>query len=190
MAIDGDFLYVADTDNQLIRKIDLKNKMVTTIAGTGTIEGFDGAGGDAFENFPALAVGFVARRGRKTFYCDGWLASDLAFGFENESKSNLTPELAGKRAIDGTIGESAFAQPSGIASDGKNLFVADSESNIIREINFQKETVETLVGGDLYDFGDEDGEGDDVRLAASVRRGDLRRSGFACRHIQSQNQSS
>src|SRR6185369_797608 len=55
-------------------------------------------------------------------------------------------------------------QPSGIASDGKNLFVADSESNIIRRIDVQKETVETLVGGDLYVFGDTDGEGDDVRL--------------------------
>jgi hypothetical protein len=66
--------------------------------------------------------------------------------------------------IDGKITEAAFAQPSGIASDGKNLFVADSESNIIRQINFQNETVETLVGGDLFDFGDEDGEGDEVRL--------------------------
>ena len=28
----------------------------------------------------------------------------------------------------------------------------------------QKETVETLVGGDLFEFGDTDGEGDDVRL--------------------------
>ncbi|MEO8072812.1 MAG: hypothetical protein ABI686_06165, partial [Acidobacteriota bacterium] len=66
--------------------------------------------------------------------------------------------------LDGKIGESAFAQPSGIVSDGKNLFVADSESNIIREIDFQKETVKTLVGGDLFDFGDIDGEEDDVRL--------------------------
>src|SRR5262249_52071936 len=45
-----------------------------------------------------------------------------------------------------------------------HLFVADSEANIIREIDLQKETVETLVGGDLFEFGDKDGEGDDVRL--------------------------
>ena len=80
---------------------------------------------------------------------------------------NLLEPYAGttqEARLDGKLGTSAFAQPSGIASDGKNLFVADSESNIIREINFQKETVETLVGGDLFDFGDEDGKGDDVRL--------------------------
>jgi hypothetical protein len=82
-------------------------------------------------------------------------------------EKNLIEPYAGTRAearLDGKIEESAFAQPSGIVSDGKNLFVADSESNIIREIDFQKETVETLVGGDLFEFGDMDGEGDDVRL--------------------------
>ncbi len=44
------------------------------------------------------------------------------------------------------------------------MFVADSESNIIREIDMQSAQVETLVGGDLFQFGDKDGEGDDVRL--------------------------
>ena len=82
-------------------------------------------------------------------------------------ESKIVEPYAGTRweaRTDGKIGEAAFAQPSGIVSDGKNLFVADSESNIIRAIDFQKETVETLVGGDLFDFGDVDGEGDDVRL--------------------------
>ena len=54
--------------------------------------------------------------------------------------TNLLEPYAGTRAearYDGAIKEAAFAQPSGIASDGKQLFVADSESNIIREINFQ-----------------------------------------------------
>ena len=35
MALDGDTLYVADTENHLIREIDLKSKTVKTIAGTG-----------------------------------------------------------------------------------------------------------------------------------------------------------
>ncbi|HXH68851.1 MAG TPA: hypothetical protein VNI60_00750, partial [Pyrinomonadaceae bacterium] len=82
-------------------------------------------------------------------------------------EKNTVEPYAGTRGearLDGKIEESAFAQPSGIVSDGKNLFVADSESNIIREIDFQKETVETLVGGDLFEFGDKDGKGDNVRL--------------------------
>jgi sugar lactone lactonase YvrE len=35
MALDGDSLYVADTENHLIRRVDLKTRTVETIAGTG-----------------------------------------------------------------------------------------------------------------------------------------------------------
>ena len=65
---------------------------------------------------------------------------------------------------DGSLLEAGFAQPSGITSDGKKLYIADSESNIIREIDPASGQVETLVGGDLFEFGDVDGAGDDVRL--------------------------
>lgn len=51
-----------------------------------------------------------------------------------------------------------------MTTDGKNLFVADSESNIIRAIDLTSGRVKTLVGGDLFEFGDAEGSGDDVRL--------------------------
>ena len=41
---------------------------------------------------------------------------------------------------------------------------ADSESNIIRAIDLGLGNVQTLVGGDLFEFGDVDGKGDNVRL--------------------------
>jgi hypothetical protein len=66
--------------------------------------------------------------------------------------------------LDGPLLEAGFAQPSGITADGKKLYVADSESNIIRAIDLASGQVETLVGGDLFEFGDVDGAGDDVRL--------------------------
>ncbi len=39
-----------------------------------------------------------------------------------------------------------FAQPSGLAFIGNDLFVADSESNIIRKIDLEKESVVTTRG--------------------------------------------
>jgi hypothetical protein len=66
--------------------------------------------------------------------------------------------------LDGTLLQAGFAQPSGIATNGKALYVADSEANIIREIDLAAGSVKTLVGGDLFEFGDVDGKGDDVRL--------------------------
>ena len=50
-------------------------------------------------------------------------------------KSRLLPARVAKRAWMVHLLEAGFAQPSGIATDGKNLYVADSESNIIRAID-------------------------------------------------------
>ena len=64
-------------------------------------------------------------------------------------------------------GFASFAQPSGLTSDGKRLFVADSEGSTVRAVPFDPTgKVETLVGltGTLFDFGDVDGTGRDVRL--------------------------
>ncbi len=67
--------------------------------------------------------------------------------------------------LDGARGEAGFAQPSGLAGDGRTLYVADSESNIIRAIGTGAGgEVLTLAGGDLFEFGDRDGRGDEVRL--------------------------
>mgnify|MGYP003693931561 CR=1 FL=1 len=66
--------------------------------------------------------------------------------------------------LDGPLLEAGFAQPSGLATDGKNLYVADSESNIIRAHDLSDGQVRTLVGGDLFEFGDVDATGNDVRL--------------------------
>ena len=40
---------------------------------------------------------------------------------------------------DGPLTEARFAQPSGITSDGKVLYTADSEANVIREIGWQRQ---------------------------------------------------
>ncbi len=162
LALDGDKLYVADTENNLIRRVDLKTKKVDTIGGTGNLDDFTGAGGIADKT--AISSPWDLSVVGKNLYI-AMAGSHQIWRMDLEK--NLLEPYAGTRAearLDGKIDESAFAQPSGIVSDGKHLFVADSESNIIREIDFQKETVETLVGGDLFDFGDIDGAEDDVRL--------------------------
>jgi hypothetical protein len=74
----------------------------------------------------------------------------------------------------GTFEESAFAQPSGIATDGKYLYVCDSEGSAIRRLSIGlkgRGEVTTVVGpydlprgAALFEFGDKDGIGDKVRL--------------------------
>jgi hypothetical protein len=66
--------------------------------------------------------------------------------------------------LDGPLRTPASRNLRDSYNDGKNLYVADSESNIIRAIDIAGGEVKTLVGGDLFEFGDVDGTGDDVRL--------------------------
>jgi hypothetical protein len=65
-------------------------------------------------------------------------------------------------------GYASFAQPSGLASDGKRLFVADSEGSIIRSVPFGSvgdvQSVVGPTGATLFEFGDADGLGEDVRF--------------------------
>lgn len=162
MALDSDFLYVADTENHAIRRVDLKGKKVETVAGTGSLENFNGAGGDGLKT--SLRSPWDLALVGKTLYVA--MAGSHQIWRMDLAKNSIEP-YAGTRAearIDGDIKEAAFSQPSGIVSDGKLLFVADSEANIIREVDFEKKTVETLVGGDLFQFGDKDGAGDEVLL--------------------------
>ncbi|MHC5543208.1 NHL repeat-containing protein, partial [Singulisphaera rosea] len=66
---------------------------------------------------------------------------------------------------DGPIKQALFAQPSGLATDGHHLFVADSEVSALRSIELGKKPyVHTIVGLGLFEFDDRDGVGEDVRL--------------------------
>jgi hypothetical protein len=80
------------------------------------------------------------------------------------------PELAlwagsGNEEIkDGPLGSACFAQPSGLASDGTTLYVADPEVSAVRAVPFAGGRVRTLVGTGLFAFGDVDGFGRRARL--------------------------
>jgi DNA-binding beta-propeller fold protein YncE len=71
--------------------------------------------------------------------------------------------------VDGAFRQASFAQPSGLASDGTQLFVADSEGSVIRAVGLDnKGEVKTLIGPEcqenLFINGDKDGVGEEVRL--------------------------
>ena len=59
-----------------------------------------------------------------------------------------------------------FAQPSGLASDGQRLYVADSETSSIRALDLDPAgETRTLAGSeDLFGFGLVDGSGRDARF--------------------------
>ena len=147
LALDGETLYVADTGNDRIRAIDFQARTVHTLAASNLKSPWDLA--------MKTGILIVAMAGpHQVWVVD--LLHDQAYPYAG------TGEEARR---DGAVNEAAFAQPSGLAVDGNTLYVADAESNAIRAVSLPPaNTVTTLAGGDLFEFGDADGKGDRVRL--------------------------
>jgi DNA-binding beta-propeller fold protein YncE len=84
-----------------------------------------------------------------------------------DTRTRTIDRVAGTGAeevYDASLGRAAFAQPTGLAPDGDTVYVADCESSAIREVDLGGGQVRTVVGTGLFDYGDRDGRGDDVRL--------------------------
>jgi thiol-disulfide isomerase/thioredoxin len=163
LAFDGRYLYVADTENHLIRRLDTQRHLVETLLGTGQQArqfNVPGVGQAAAINSP-WDLSLVERR----------LYIAMA-GFHQVWVLNLdnleAQPFAGsgrEDIIDGQRLEAAMAQPSGLATDGQTLYVADSETSSLRAIDLGViGTIKTIVGEGLFEFGDQDGTGAQVRL--------------------------
>ena len=163
LALDGDALYIADTGNHLIRRADLKAHTVQTIAGTGQQAGVQGAISGPARTTALNSPWDLQLVGRKLYIA---MAGPHQIWRLDLDKMVVTTFAGSGREgrKDGPLREATFAQPSGITTDGRMLYTADSEANVIRAIDPVKGDVYTLVGGDLLDFGDHDGHGDEVRL--------------------------
>ncbi len=163
MAVDGEKLYVADTENHAIRLVDFERQRVTTLAGVGGQARAFNAPGPALETPLSSPWDLVLHGGSLYIAMAGahqiWrldLASNYAEPFAGSGR---------EARIDGPLPAAALAQPSGLATDGLRLYIADSEVSSVRAADLNADgRVETLVGGDLFDFGDRDGRGLDVRL--------------------------
>ena len=163
MALMGDDLYLADRKNHLIRKIDLKKQTVSTVAGTGK-QGHDRDTGGVATLVGLNSPWDLLRKGDTLFIAQAghhqiWTL-DLKFKKLEPYAGNGRENLR-----DGPLPSSNFAQPSGLTTDGTSLFVADSEISAIRSLPLDgKGNVKTLVGLGLFEFGDIDGIGDEVRI--------------------------
>lgn len=163
MALDGERLYVADTENHAIRRVDLAAGTVETIAGNGrqgNRRSGQGPGSESELNSPwdlAFHDGklYVAMAGcHQIWFMD--LESGMAGPYAGTGAESIK---------DGALLEATLAQPSGITTDGDRLYFADSETSSIRSAELQPGgRVRTIVGLGLFEFGDRDGEGHLVRL--------------------------
>ncbi len=156
-------LYVADTGNHAIRAINLGDQEVRTIAGTG-----EKAHGQFRLGRPAETP---LRSPWAVLVIDRYLFIAMAGSHQiwvMKDEAEIGPFFGNGREalVDGQAIEASFNQPSDLALGLNHMFVADAEASAIRAIHLAGDPprVMTLVGQGLFEFGDVDGTGPDVRL--------------------------
>ncbi|MDG1896878.1 MAG: thioredoxin-like domain-containing protein, partial [Fuerstiella sp.] len=172
MALVGETLYVADTENHLLRTVDLQTASVETLAGTGV------------QGRPRNVHGELLKTELNSpwslCYINGILYIAMAGPHQIWSHAIGTNEIkvhagsAREDVVNGSLMESAFAQPSGLApnNEGTLFYVADSEGSAIRQVPVDESgkvstiagTSELPRGQSLFAFGDIDAKGADARL--------------------------
>uniref|UniRef100_A0A1B6CMJ0 Thioredoxin domain-containing protein n=3 Tax=Clastoptera arizonana TaxID=38151 RepID=A0A1B6CMJ0_9HEMI len=177
--LDEQTLFVADTENHAIRKINLGDDNVSTVVRAGH------SGNDSDKEEPNKKISspwdlcivnqsvlMIAMAGTHQIWavflkdtiwwqnkkCRTGTCIPIAGSGREENRNNAYPMSAG------------FAQPSGITNKGDEfLFIADSESSSVRCLNLVNGKVTGVVGGhldptNLFAFGDEDGIGNKAKL--------------------------
>ncbi|HEU5381911.1 MAG TPA: alkyl hydroperoxide reductase [Ktedonobacteraceae bacterium] len=162
----GEQLYVADTENHLIRCVNLTTQQVETIAGMGGQAGMVATPDTGMERAVALSSPWdLALDGERLYIA---MAGVHRIYLLYLDRAGIEP-FAGaghEGLLDGLRRDAWFAQPNGLSiQPGRALYVADSETSAVRMINLSgPPAVHTLVGTGLFDFGDVDGSGNDVQL--------------------------
>ncbi len=162
MALVGETLYVADTENHTVRAVDLADWSVTTAIGTGAM-GSDRAGGAMGTQQEISSPWDLAAEGGTLYIAMAGLhqiwRAEMPIGFARA--------LAGsgrENIVDGPVETAALSQPSGVCLHGGKLYFADSEVSAIRGVDLATEQVFTVIGEGLFVFGDTDGAHPKARL--------------------------
>jgi hypothetical protein len=146
VAFDGDHsLYISDTGNNVVRKVDLSTGIITTVAGTGTA-GFSGDGGPATSgqlNYPwGISLG-----GDGSLYI-----ADLSNNRIRKVTSGVISTVVGTgtRGYGGDGGLATQAQlnvPASVLMDvAGNLYVADSGNQLVRKVGAASGIIQTIAG--------------------------------------------
>ena len=163
LALVREQLYVADSGNHALRRIRLIDGSVETVLGNGRPGEPREVSGAAIPGTPLNQPWDVTGTIDRLYIA---MAGTNQIWEYDLSQAKLRP-LAGTGEFgitDGATRSVLFAHPAALALVQQTLYVADSASSSVRAIQTQQQTVQTLVGQGLYEFGEQDGQRREARL--------------------------
>ena len=170
VAVDpGGNLYIADTNNNVIRRVDASSGTITTAAGNGT-PGYSGDGGPATSAQLYSLSGVAVDAAGNLFIADSGnnviRRVDASSGTITTAAGNGTPSYGG----DGGPATSAqLNYPYGVAVDAAgNLFIADYGNDVIRRVDASSGTISTVAGNHTSGYSGDGGPATNAQLSGPL----------------------
>ncbi len=154
-------VYIADTFNQVIRKVTIgSSPIITTMAGNGT-QGYGGDGGKATDANFARPNAVVVDNARSLLY----VADTLNHRVRRIDLTASTITTFAGTVDDGYAGDGGPAasaklnNPKGVAlDDSGNVWIADTSNHRIRVVDRQSNIITTAAGSGILGFGGDGGD--------------------------------
>jgi len=153
-------LFIADTWNGLIRRLDLGNPLTATSIGNAavTVSTITGQTPDWGGNNGAGTGGGYSGTSTAQFYLPTDVATDGKTAYVLDSSNNAiraidlaTTQVSTIAALlgdrDGAATQAAFRNPQALALAGQDIYISDTGNNAIRVLNLSANTVTTAAGG-------------------------------------------
>jgi hypothetical protein len=161
----GSNIYIADAGNNRIRKMNLYNGIINTIAGTG-IGGFNGDGNQATNTELWLPDAVFTDTTGNIYSTDPLnyriRKVTIATGIITTIAGNGNPGYTGDGlpATEATINE-----PSGLCLDKfGNIYIADYSNNVVRKVSASTGIITTLAGTGTTGYSGDGGPATNARL--------------------------
>lgn len=141
-------LFLSDTFNQRIRRVDARTGIITTIAGNGR-KGFSGDGGPAIDASLDEPYGIAIDAKANLYFADRLnhrvRRVDLRTGLISTVAGNNSKIFAGDG---GPASQACLAEPNSVGLDpqGRRLFIADVADHRLRMVDLASGTISTFAG--------------------------------------------
>ena len=166
LAVDGSGnLYIADSDNSRVRKVEAATGLITTVAGTGEW-GYSGDGGAATEANLAFPLGLAVDGSGNLYIAD----SDNSRVRKVEAATGLITTVAGtgEWGYSGDGGPAIQAQlsfPVDLAIDGSgSLYIADQYNHRVRKVEATTGLITTVAGTGAEGYNGDGGPATQAQL--------------------------
>ena len=141
-------IYLSDTNNNRIRRVDALSGLISTIAGNG-VSGYSGDGGVATQASINQPGGLIMDGAGNIFFADS--GNDIIRRID--AVSGIITTIAGVPMTQGYFGDGGAAilanlsSPRGITFDAAgDLFIADTGNNVIRKVDSTTGKISTVAG--------------------------------------------